>query len=127
MPQLLLVEGWMLGYKPFGEDQLSFFKKHPGMDQVNDYLKDYSSWENHFDARIIVEVEDTNVVFQWREQQEKALRAAGKGAMTEEEVKAFCERFMPSYEFESSDKSERELNFSLNPLRNPYVTEKIES
>ena len=66
-PTLLLVEGWMLAFKPFTEDSKEsreFFEKYPGMEEVNEKLKEYESlWESYFDGRILVEVENTDVVF----------------------------------------------------------------
>jgi D-glycerate 3-kinase len=66
-PNLLIVEGWMLGFKPLdsrSDDAKMFFEKYPGMEDVNEFLKEYEpQWENNFDARILVEVEDSNIVF----------------------------------------------------------------
>ena len=44
-------------------------------------------WEEKFDAAILVSVEDSKVVFDWREQAEKVRRDSGEGAMSEEEIK----------------------------------------
>jgi len=57
------------------------------MDIVNQYLEDYSVWEEKLDAAILVSVEDSKIVFDWREQPEKERRDAGEGAMTELEVR----------------------------------------
>jgi hypothetical protein len=46
--------------------------------------------------------------------------------MTKDEVKTFCERYMPSYELSKmnpTEKTDRDLSFCLNPLRIPYVKE----
>lgn len=68
------------------------------MEVVNKALDEFYNWEQQFDAAILVGVEDSSVVFDWREQAEKERRDAGEGAMTKEEVKEFCNRFMPSYD-----------------------------
>jgi len=57
------------------------------MDIVNQYLEDYSVWEEKLDAAILVSVEDSKIIFDWREQPEKERRDAGEGAMTELEVR----------------------------------------
>ena len=91
-------------------------------------------WEEKFDAAILVSVEDSKVVFDWREQAEKVRRDAGEGAMSEEEIKQFCSRFIPSYDAycpklcsegipEHVD-LERTLNFRLDSNRTPYVDKK---
>ena len=57
------------------------------MDIVNQYLEDYSVWEEKLDAAILVSVEDSEIVFNWIEQAEKKRRDAGESAMSELEVK----------------------------------------
>ena len=37
------------------------------MDKINEILEQYSMWEEKFDAAILVSVEDSKVVFDWRE------------------------------------------------------------
>ena len=70
---LVIVEGWMLGYKPstlHSENEIDIVNRNPGMDQVNQKLFEYFKWNSLFDAAIIVTVPDKSVVFQWREQAE---------------------------------------------------------
>ena len=52
------------------------------MHEVNDALKKYKEWDEKLDAAIIVSVPDSKIVFEWREQAEKALRKRGEGAMS---------------------------------------------
>lgn len=99
---LVIVEGWMLGFSPVSEDH-KVIKENPGMDKVNEALAEYYVWENKFDAAILVGVEDSNIVFNWREQAEKMRRDIGEGAMSVEEVKNFCSRFLPSYDAYSEE------------------------
>ena len=104
------------------------------MDKINELLKNYSMWEEKFDAAILVSVEDSKIVFDWREQPEKKRRDAGEGAMSEEEVRSFCSRYIPSYDTYcpklSSEgipkhvESSRTLNFRLSEDRVPYVLDK---
>ena len=104
------------------------------MFRVNETLEQYSMWEEKFDAAILVSVEDSKVVFDWREQAEKVRRDAGEGAMSKEEVKAFCSRFLPSYNAYCPKLStegipehvpqSRTLNFRLDKDRTPYIDKK---
>lgn len=95
----------------------------------------YKQWDEMLDAAMLVSVPDPSIVFQWREQAEKSMRNAGKGAMTEEEVKAFCDRYMPSYEAYMNRLAqdgiegvalEKTLRFSLREDRQPYVSDSEE-
>ena len=88
---LVIVEGWMLGFQPIE-------KPTPEMEKVNELLSQYVKWEDRIDAAIIISAADNNYVYQWREQAEKMRRDVGEGAMSEADVKKFCDRFMPSYE-----------------------------
>ena len=100
------------------------------MAKVNELLAQYVLWEDRIDAAIIISAADNNYVYQWREQAEKMRRDNGEGAMTEEEVKKFCDRFMPSYELycpklnsqgiDGVDQ-ERTLKFLLNLDRTPIM------
>ena len=78
------------------------------------------------DAAIIVSTESDNV-YGWREQAEAERRDKGEGAMSPDEVKVFCDRYMPSYEaymgdvkFNHIDES-KVLRFNLDPKRRPFV------
>ena len=68
------------------------------MGQVNENLKKYHVWDALLDSVMVITVPDSSIVFDWREQAEKPRREAGYGAMSKEEVMAFCDRYMPSYE-----------------------------
>ena len=63
---------------------------------VNYKLNKYKVWDKMLDAAIIVSTESDNV-YSWREQAEADLRDKGNGAMSPDEVKMFCDRYMPSY------------------------------
>lgn len=130
---LVIVEGWMLGFQPIDPSE-KVITKEPGMEKINEVLKQYSMWEEKFDAAILVSVEDSKVVFDWREQAEKVRRDAGEGAMSEKEIKQFCSRFIPSYDAYCPKLSsegipehvdpQRTLNFRLDSNRTPYVDKK---
>ena len=55
---LVIVEGWMLGYRPVSSQVLS---EH--MIEVNDNLKKYKQWDDLYDAAIIAGVESPDIVY----------------------------------------------------------------
>ena len=99
---------------------------------MNENLKQYKKWDEQLDALIAISVSDPSIVFDWREQAEAVRREAGEGAMTKEEVKKFCDRYMPSYfyyldytDIESIPK-DKTLRFMLSPDRKPYLKDENE-
>lgn len=40
---------------------------------------------------------EPEVVFEWRAEAERRMREAGRGGMSEEQVRDFCSRYMPAY------------------------------
>lgn len=94
--ELVMLEGWMLGFQPVPQacDDLMAF---PGMDEVNTRLASYRACNDLLDAAVLVKVANFDYVFEWREQAEQQRRNAGQGAMSRNEVKEFCSRYMPSY------------------------------
>ena len=117
----------MLGFQPVSfERAIQFDGDYDGMHAVNSNLCDYKVWDEMLDAAIIVSTESNNV-YKWREQAEAELREKGNGAMSPNEVKVFCDRYMPSYEaymgdvkFNHIDES-KVLRFNLDPKRRPSV------
>eukprot|EP00386_Alphamonas_edax_P014595 GDKI01044782.1.p1 GENE.GDKI01044782.1~~GDKI01044782.1.p1 ORF type:complete len:449 (-),score=79.74 GDKI01044782.1:104-1450(-) len=95
---ILLVEGWMLGFPPLSEEQLAGNPHMPHIGEVNSFLSAYSAWHSHMHAWVVVKVPHTEWVYEWRLQQERALRASGKGGMSDEQVRDFVQRFMPAYD-----------------------------
>ena len=45
----------------------------------------------------MVKVKDPEYAYKWRLQAERAMRAEGRPAMTDEQVAQFVDRFMPAY------------------------------
>ncbi len=123
----------MLGFKPstlHSDEEVNIVDRNPGMEQVNQKLFEYYKWNQLFDAAIIVTVPDKSVVFQWREQAEQDRREKGLGAFTKEDLKSFCDRFMPSYDL-CMDRLRKEgihgvdpartLTFQLSHERTPFI------
>ena len=128
---LVILEGWMLGFDGKDISRDTIRKQFPGMEIVHDYIGKYDSWISKLDAALIAGVEDINVVYKWREEAEKKNRDQGLGAMSSEEVKIFCDRYMPSYRTYAPKlyaegirgvSSERTLQFMLNAEREPVVS-----
>jgi len=128
---LVILEGWMLGFGMHEHDRDSIRNQFPGMEIVHDYIKQYEYWISKLDAALIAGVEDIKIVYEWREQAEKKNRDRGLGAMSVEEVIFFCNRYMPSY-YTYAPKlyahgipgisPDRTLQFMLNAEREPVIS-----
>jgi D-glycerate 3-kinase len=91
---LVVVEGWMLGFTPIEDELLS----DPSLRVINDLLRSYAAWHSLLDGFIWLEPEDHLFVRQWRVEAEERSVAAGNSGMTAEKIKAFVEMFLPAYE-----------------------------
>jgi D-glycerate 3-kinase len=93
---IVLFEGWMLGFAPVEESQAASVDQN--LIPVNAFLQAYkSAWDSAVDSWLVVKVKDPEYAYKWRLQAERAMRAAGKPAMTDEQVAQFVDRFMPAY------------------------------
>ena len=68
------------------------------IEYINDALKSYDQLTNQFHALIHIYAEDTMYVYQWRLQQEAALRKSKGKGMTAEQVTHFVNGYYPAYE-----------------------------
>ncbi len=93
-PTVVLFEGWMLGFESLPPTNM----KDKSISTVNKYLEQYNSLHSVFDGWLVIGLTSMDLVYKWREHAEKAMRAGGKGGMSEEEVKDFVDRYMPAYE-----------------------------
>jgi D-glycerate 3-kinase len=116
-PDVVVFEGWCVGFRPLPAAAISEKHKHatvgkllintPAQHQlkhlleVNDNLERYCDafmGPQHFDFFIHIDADDLRHVYTWRLQQEhKMIEAKGSG-MSDEQVKAFIDGYMPSYE-----------------------------
>jgi len=99
-PDVVLFEGWCLGFQALPRDQVKDARLLP----INDALEGepsggtgYPALHNRMEAWIVIQVSSPRCVYDWREQAEKAMRDAGKPAMTVQEVADFVDRYMPAY------------------------------
>jgi D-glycerate 3-kinase len=116
-PDVVVFEGWCVGFQPLPKTSIE--KKHalaicgklpvgtPANHQlvhlfeVNDNLKRYCDafmGPQYFDFFIHIDTEDLRNVYTWRLQQEhKMIETKGSG-MSDTQVRAFVDGYMPSYE-----------------------------
>lgn len=93
---VVLLEGWCLGFRavrPKGESELAT----PELAPVDEALCAFEHVYALLDALVVIQVASAAVVFRWREEAEARARRDGRGAMSEAEVRAFVECYMPAY------------------------------
>lgn len=91
---LILVEGWMLGFARVGDVALP----DPRMARVNALLDAYTAWTDRCDALVHLEMADRASVLRWRVEAERARRAAGEAALSDDDAMDYVRRFVPAYE-----------------------------
>jgi len=115
--QLVIFEGWMLGFTPLDPRQLTnIYHRSLNLDPPsNSFLTQFSIQElqainrnlvpyvdqlwSHIHLLIHLVPQDLNFIWRWRIQQEHEMKAKNGGiGMSDEEVKRFIFRYMPCYE-----------------------------
>lgn len=108
---VFVLEGWSMGFSPLSTSDLEkrveakdgkYFTKHSAesLTDLNTYLTEVSEkvYPN-FEALVQVEPDTYEHVFKWRLEQEHNMKKANGGrGMTDDQVRAFVERYMPAYE-----------------------------
>jgi D-glycerate 3-kinase len=116
-PDVVVFEGWCVGFQPLpastveekhslalaGKLPINTPAKHQlsHLLEVNDNLKRYCDafmGPEHFGFFIHIDTSDLHNVYTWRLEQEHKMIAAKGSGMTDEQVKAFIDGYMPSYE-----------------------------
>src|SRR6185369_11384831 len=106
---MLLFEGWCVGFKSL-EDLKNVYYNNNNINKlpfsslenvsvINENLKNYEKhWYKYFDIFIHLDVENINYVYEWRWEQEENMKKRNKEkcGMSEEEVRDFVDRYMPS-------------------------------
>ncbi|KAF2145245.1 uncharacterized protein K452DRAFT_245013 [Aplosporella prunicola CBS 121167] len=117
--EVVLFEGWCVGFRSLGagevrrqwedaaakaraEDEayagrLGRLELH-SVAFVDERLSEYDVLTDALDAFVHIDAEDTQFVYQWRLQQEAALRAAKGRGMSDEQVVRFVDGYYPAYE-----------------------------
>lgn len=115
--KVVIFEGWCVGFRAWDEKTLrekweaAVRQKESGNYQgrlghvkfedvqtVNESLKQYDALTDKLDALIHIDAQDLRFVYEWRQEQERTLRAAKGTGMTEEQVNHFVDGYYPSYE-----------------------------
>ncbi|CAM6095088.1 unnamed protein product [Calypogeia fissa] len=125
--QVILFEGWMLGYEPQDNDAVTAID--PQLALVNKNLEGYhDAWHRFINSWMIIEVGDPNWVFEWRLEAELKMRQKGRGGMTDQQIADFVSRYIPAYNAylpslysvgPRNSTADNTLKFSINKERNP--------
>jgi D-glycerate 3-kinase len=89
--QLIVFEGWMLGFTPVDETVAQGWMRAP-----NELLSHYGAWYRS-DTFVLLEALDPSFIVSWRVDSERARRLRGETALTDEEARDYIERFLPAY------------------------------
>lgn len=109
---LVLLEGWMLGFKPIAAVE------DAALAVPNQLLRAYDAWNSLLDVFIALRMQRVDQVVRWRIEAEQAMRASGKPALSDAEVEDYVRRFLPAYELWSADAA---LTVTLDAARNPVA------
>jgi len=93
-PDLVFLDGWMLGFEPVAESRLP----DPLLIPANRALAAYGSWLERLDAFVVLRAKDPNYVVRWRIQAEEAAKTQGRPGLSREAIEDYVRRFLPAYE-----------------------------
>jgi len=113
--QVIIFEGWCVGFRALADAEVEAKQKQAAISSttvnstlpnhrledllfVNEKLKGYDVMTNALNAFIHIDAEETGYVYEWRLQQEAALRKERGTGMTDEEVERFVDGYYPAYE-----------------------------
>ncbi|RDL38828.1 p-loop containing nucleoside triphosphate hydrolase [Venustampulla echinocandica] len=107
--RVIVLEGWCVGFRSLPPSTIAAKQASPtsltlqnhkleDLLFVNEKLREYDVLTDAFDAFIHIDAEDTRWVYDWREEQESALRRERGVGMSVEEVKNFVDAYFPAYE-----------------------------
>jgi D-glycerate 3-kinase len=106
--QVVIFEGWCVGFRSLDAATVEARWRAPSRTLhshklehllfVNEQLRAYDAITDLFDAFIHIDAEHTQYVYEWRLQQEVALRRERGAGMTDEQVVKFVDAYYPAYE-----------------------------
>jgi D-glycerate 3-kinase len=106
--QVVIFEGWCVGFRAINLAEIKAKREAPSTTLykhrledlvfVNEKLREYDVMTNAFDAFIHIDALDTGYVYEWRLEQEAALRKERGSGMTDEMVRRFVDGYYPAYE-----------------------------
>ncbi|KAJ2852274.1 hypothetical protein IWW36_000417 [Coemansia brasiliensis] len=144
-PDIILFEGWCLGFRSLDcSDFARYLKNVHGSSQLYKYSRKFDDdslaqinrnlpeYEQKLypliDAWVSLRVDDLDVIYRWRKQQEDDLASQGKDCLSDRQLEDFVSRFMPLYEmalpkidslgFVSSGTQSKALRLHLDVDRN---------
>ena len=90
---LVLVEGWMLGFEPVDEATL----ESPWLVAPNRALAAYAAWHRWIDVWVVLRARDPEYVLTWRVEAEEKMKASGKPGLSRADIEDYIRRFLPAY------------------------------
>lgn len=105
---VVVFEGWCMGFEALSsDDELAkrlassrVAKQHSlaSIQQLNSALARYSAWHAALSSIIRIVPPTLDVVYAWRLEAEHAMKRLTGSGMTDDEVRRFVDRYMPTYE-----------------------------
>ncbi|CAL1711373.1 unnamed protein product [Somion occarium] len=139
---VVLFEGWCVGFHPTTQEEIDRrwespvqglgpdffpsrgFRKEDIVD-INERLKTYSHWWSFFNAFIQIKPLESHPyvhIYKWRLQQEHNMKAANGGrGMTDAQVEAFIDRYIPGYVFFGDGVTKGELQSDGSRHPPPWI------
>jgi D-glycerate 3-kinase len=89
---LVVFEGWMLGFHQLPEKLLDHSLRIP-----NEMLGAYEAWTKLLDAFVLLQADELDFIVKWRVDSEQQRRNKGEKTMSDADARAYIERFIPVY------------------------------
>lgn len=116
---VFVLEGWSLGYGPLPRDTarerweagaVASQHEFDSLQTLNENLAEVEARIGKlFDCHVCITPVDFGYVYEWRLEQERRMKEKNGGrGMTDEQVRAFVDRYMPTYEVFGEVRPERE-------------------
>ncbi|KAI1409580.1 P-loop containing nucleoside triphosphate hydrolase protein [Hypoxylon sp. FL1857] len=106
--QVVIFEGWCVGFRYLSPVEVSRKYNAPSrtlrqhnlehLNYINERLQAYDVITDTFDAFIHIDAENIEWVYDWRLEQEAALRKQRGAGMTDDQVIKFVDAYYPAYE-----------------------------
>ena len=126
-PDIVILEGWCMGFMKLDEAEMA--NAPAELAAVNKYMDEFAQLYNELDLMLVVKIAKTQWVFDWRAQAENMMKASGKSGMSDEQIRDFVSRFMPSYDaylpgLYESPPMDDVLLFEIDQQRVPVAAER---
>lgn len=104
---IVIFEGWCMGFEAVAPSELEqrlersqVASQHPpsSIAQLNCDLARYSAWHSALDSIVRIVPPSLEIVYTWRLEAEHAMKRSTGSGMTDDEVRLFVDRYMPTYE-----------------------------